>query len=308
MKHSTNYIRFHSARRPQFQIVTEMIKDQGQDYFIKRALTPNAQNFIEQMPTNCAAIRSAFSHCNVLEAQMQSDGSVRFEALAVATLADHLLEALNNSDRARFIERLQYFAAILRQAKLGHQRSQSECEFSHFIQSNIKLGEDCIAVGALDFGLDNILTTAYTPTIIDYEWTFDFSIPRSYIAFRSICGFYGRVGTRKFQKICSLSEALQIVGVDPQDHLRFIQFEEAFERHTSEQPPSFGSGYTFLINPEAQNPFSSRETVFDKVAELERECNAKQEWILKLSRDIVELNAAIDQFKQHLSQKADSEG
>ena len=289
----TIYIRMQLSRRIQYQLATELRQLGDQRFFVKRALNPAAQPFLEALFRYYEQMCLAFPSCHILEPCSHND-MVRFEVVSAPTFAHIMAQAALVQERGVFVSTIQRFASILSSARVGSACASQDTEFSRLVGNSLKQSDEILELGAVDLCFDNILDTSAKPTIIDYEWIFPFAVPKAYVAFRAVVGLYGRIANRKPERICTIAEALELAGVKSDDFDRFAAYEDAFEELTSGRNSNFSDTFKKMLSPGADRIDPNRTSIVLRLAEIERECERKQAWILKIEKDYQELKASID--------------
>ncbi|MDX9744713.1 MAG: hypothetical protein RBT59_12900, partial [Arcobacteraceae bacterium] len=176
---------------PKYQIVTKIVLDNnGQKYAIKEALCDEAKAHIEDIYNNYELLKN--SHNLNLVKPTKIENGVMFEMAKGISLENILLEAAAQNDKEGFSKYIDKFLDLLdgMVTKRNTIFEPSEEFTTIFGQWEANEPQDIIEPANIDLIFGNIFVDENDEfTLIDYEWIFDFEIPKSYIAWRSLAIF-----------------------------------------------------------------------------------------------------------------------
>jgi hypothetical protein len=187
----TIFAKYNSERLPKYQIVTKIVlDDDGQKYAIKEALCDEAKEHIEDIYNNYELLKN--SHNLNLVKPTKIENGVMFEMAKGISLENILLEAAAQNDKERFSKYIDKFLYLIdgMVTKRNTIFEPSEEFITIFGQWESNEPQDIIEPANIDLIFGNIFVDENDKfTLIDYEWVFDFEIPKSYIAWRSLAIF-----------------------------------------------------------------------------------------------------------------------
>gem|GEM_PF-3886698 len=200
----TIFAKYNSERLPQFQIVTKLVKDNNEKHYaIKQALTKEALKHIDQIFLNYELLTSKYT-INLVQPQKTSDG-ILFEMAQGKSLENILLECIEKSDKESFEKYVNKFIDFVDSFVTKRNVIFEPCENFKSIFGEWKNNEpqDIIEIANIDMIFGNIFVDNAIFTLIDYEWVFNFPIPKSYVVWRSLAIFsaYHSIEMNKFIEI-----------------------------------------------------------------------------------------------------------
>ena len=188
----TIFAKYNSERLPKYQIVTKIVLDNdGQRYAIKEALCNEAKEHIEDIYKNYELLKN--SHNLNLVKPTKIENGVMFEMAKGISLENILLEATTQNDKERFAKYIDKFLDLLdgMVTKRNTIFEPSEEFITIFGQWESNEPQDIIKPANIDLIFGNIFVNENDEfTLIDYEWVFDFEVPKSFVVWRSLNFFY----------------------------------------------------------------------------------------------------------------------
>jgi hypothetical protein len=187
----TIFAKYNRERLPKYQIVTKIVVDEdGHKYALKEALCDEAMEHIENIYFNYELLKSSYN-INLVKPTKLEKGLL-FEMADGKSLENILLESLNNNDEVKFKNYIDKFLSFL-----DGMVSRRNVEFipskefeAIFGKWKISENQDIVKVANVDLIFGNIFVNKKDEfSLIDYEWVFDFEIPKSYIVWRSLVIF-----------------------------------------------------------------------------------------------------------------------
>lgn len=179
------------TRRDEFLIITKIIKEKNKIYVRKEIASPQTINFLKKLYENQSLIKK-----NLIEAYMpkiieRNNYYLDFEYLNFPSFEYLIEEALIIGDykKAESLY-LSFLDFIDKQPVINyhfHKNKKFNSIFLELINVNIN-DYKSLKYGLLDLNLDNLLYDEKNKKIfiIDWEWFFDFPIPKDFLIFRSL--------------------------------------------------------------------------------------------------------------------------
>lgn len=217
----TIFAKYNSERLPKYQIVTKIVLDNnGQKYAIKEALCDEAKAHIEDIYNNYELLKN--THNLNLVKPTKIENGVMFEMVKGISFENILLEAAIQNDKERFTKYINKFLDLL-----DTMVTKRNAVFKPSQEFKVIFGEwesnepqDIIKVANIDLIFGNIFVDEDSNfTLIDYEWVFDFEVPKSYILWRSLAIFsaYHSIDLSKYMN-----------DFDDIENKRFLKHDEVF--------------------------------------------------------------------------------
>ena len=248
----TVYSKYSNERAKRFCIRTDIVMDDaGEKKVYKHALTPEARTHIAQIVTFCQRLNeaykdSAISFCPCApEAEQPEPTYVTFPFLAGESLQDELKRAVEAKDDRRIEHILSEY--IRRISENGGElpfvvTDEFEMVFGPLTKEAgeifAKAGKHA-KVSAQISDIDMILSNLFTQEeetdtadakwqVIDYEWTFDFPIPKGFLIYRGLYFAYYQV---LYHTDWSLKRLLAMAGITDEETMLYQRMEEHFQKY-----------------------------------------------------------------------------
>jgi len=184
------YSKMSASRRPQYQIYTDIIKNDNDDLFVVKSSLHNESNkHIEKMLNSYDELTKLYNKTifSPNRAYRIAEGKVGFDFEYGETLYDQII----NDFWGKGKEYIYNFAELLRSKALNH-FTFSDGFYAMFGDALDALDSSVIdrfyssPYTNLDFNFDNVIVRDGKWIIIDYEFCVDFPIPVDFIIFRSV--------------------------------------------------------------------------------------------------------------------------
>lgn len=250
----TIYAKYSNERAAQFCIRTDIVTDEsGKRKVYKYALTKAAEPHIRHIGEAYQALAAAYEESGIsfcpAETQISSESgwqTVSADAvngklekcrsaslfLTGTVLQDVLERMLDDGDTNGIRHILQNYIRRVKESGGSRPFAVSK-EF-------IKVFGDCVPDGAYDSAevsdIDMIFSNIFVEneadaldgawTVIDYEWTFDFAVPKAFIIYRAIYFAWHQVF---YKADISLSELFELAEITQEETVIFRQMEECFQ-------------------------------------------------------------------------------
>lgn len=217
----TIFAKYNSERLPKYQIVTKIVLDNnGQKYAIKEALCDEAKTHIEDIYNNYELLKN--THNLNLVKPTKIENGVMFEMAKGISFENILLDAAIQNDKERFTKYINKFLDLLdtmvtKRNAVFEPSNEFKTIFGEW-ESNEP--QDIIKVANIDLIFGNIFVDEDDKfTFIDYEWVFDFEVPKSFVVWRSLVIFstYHSIDLSKYMN-----------DFDDIENKRFLKYDEVF--------------------------------------------------------------------------------
>lgn len=183
------YVKQNNQRLPKFQLSTKIIKINNKIVSIKSPLVSQANEHIEDMYENYKKLKKQ-NKMKLVET-MKDKGSLSFEFIPQKSLQDVLqgyYDENNQEEVDKLINKYITFTDTLvdkKDVKLTVSKKFIEI-FGHVdIQDTL----DLISTPNIDLIFSNIFIVDDEFVVIDYEWVFDFEMPKDFIIARALVEF-----------------------------------------------------------------------------------------------------------------------
>lgn len=231
-----SYARFNPSRKAEFQLVTSFRREGREQICAKTAATPAARDFLATLPQKFATLHNASLPYDVLPVLGAAEHEVCFPFVSGLTIEAKLLRALRLGDEEMFRETIKLYLDLLYRCPAAP--IELDDKFVEIFGTSIKNPGFGILCGCLDLMFGNIIL-GERPTLIDYEWTFDFPIPRDFIAFRAVTGFLANYAEHRPAQMGDVRELYAMARLTDETVEQFIEAEWRFQRFVNSET-SFG--------------------------------------------------------------------
>lgn len=218
------YVKYSNDRAKEYQIRTEIVKEQDEWSVRKYPTSEAAREHIRNMEKSYALLKERYAdsglelnHCSIRE--NKEELWAEFEFVQGITLLELLDKCLEQKDLEGFYK---YFAEY---------------------QKRIAYGEGS-GVSDYDLVFGNVLIDKDKWTLIDYEWTYEKDIPVKQLVYRAVQSYLGEADNRKLLDLAKMRTELGILPEEA-DAIRKqeLEFQKAVNGATltlSEMYASFG--------------------------------------------------------------------
>lgn len=248
----TIYSKYSNERAKRFCIRTDIvIDDVGEKKVYKHALTPEGFAHIEQIATSCRKLNEAYegsliSFCPCTAGIEQTKKPcVAFPFLKGATLQEVLKRAVEIRDDRQTERILNEY--IRRVSTDGGELPFVVTEEFEMVFGVLPKEADVIfekagknaktaaAISDIDMILSNLFVEgedAAAPDakwqVIDYEWTFDFPVPKGFLIYRGLYFAYYQI---LYHTDWSLKRLLAMAGITDEEAMLYQRMEEHFQKY-----------------------------------------------------------------------------
>lgn len=253
------YVRYNDSRAPRYQLVTSVEEADGGRYSLKRAASGAAAGFRDSLLDKYRLLAVEDFPLKPLEPTADGDG-VRFEYLSGESLDFPAGQAVRAGDgpgvKAVFAT---YRGLIDQMAVTGSPPGDNG--FSEFFgDPGAAAGMKHLATGCLDLILENIYRDGDGYALIDYEWTFDFPLPRSLVLLRTVMNTYYKYHAYNINQLLPAGGLLADLGVDAADTGRLLKMEWNFQKAVNARVQPFAE-FQALYDRVLYQPFEGEATI-----------------------------------------------
>ncbi|OGY23014.1 MAG: hypothetical protein A2126_01705 [Candidatus Woykebacteria bacterium GWB1_45_5] len=271
-------------RKEDFRLVTTIEEENKKLFVRKKAVNPRAKDFLFGMVENYEKLKKILSPLKLAEAKFDGD-SVVFPYIKGKTLSDEFKECYFNGQDEKALEILREFKNILKLLPTVEFETRRYKDFMRIFGNPTEKDGDW-TVGCLDLNLDNLIRIGRQLYLIDYEWVFEFPLPKKFLYFRTF--FYTFFSIKELLKIrCSKEfplvqllpeifvpkevydqEALAVSGLR-----RFYDYEMNFQSYLSFRKNTAPKLKESVIFQNSQKPdiFLTLQTKNDEIEKLKAE-------------------------------------
>ena len=226
------FCKYSNDRDPKFQIKTSIICDKSKNKTVcKSADNEEAIPHIMNLYKNYQKMSQSFAGTILCANKCElRDQKAYFEFLSGRTLENKLDELYFEGKYYEIIEQIKGYSDELYALKDNQDFAVTE-EFKQvFGEVYLEGYYKSLAISNIDLIFGNIIDIDGKWHIIDYEWTFDFPVPISYILYRAI--YYYVHGTTKRHELISLN-IFKTLGITDEEKIKFELMEENFQRYVA---------------------------------------------------------------------------
>ncbi|MDO4272823.1 MAG: hypothetical protein Q4D16_04065 [Eubacteriales bacterium] len=222
------YSKYSNERGRRFAIRTDILEEAGERYVEKNAFYKEGKAHVDNLLRWYKELTKLYEEipfaCNKCE---KSGEGVRLEYVEGQTL-EALLDSL--LEQGRVDEAEKKLTAYLMQVKFIYDKEPFTVteEFRRvFGNGKVPEGLTCAPVTNIDMVCANLVLTE-VPTVLDYEWTFDFPVPCQYVLYR-IIHYY--LDTHTVRKALDASAFYRDFAVTEEQREFFGTMEANFQRY-----------------------------------------------------------------------------
>jgi hypothetical protein len=295
------YIKHNLHRRRKLQLITTIEKEGNKLYAYKKATDKESDNFLKSLFSKYDYLTRKSFPLTVIK-PVQSKKGIRFDYLDYKSFDTMLFEAVQQRDGELIKKIFVDYKKLLDKIpveKTFVKNNESEHLFGK--QKNNKKVE-CLTIGCLDVILENIFIDGGKYYLLDYEWTFEFPIPKKYIIFRTILNSYFKYWAYNISKIVSTNTILKEFNITKEEKDVFLDMEWNFQHWATGK----------VVNLEKYKSYNHSilyddyhiKTIFDEVTEkrdLEEIIADRDDRINKLESKTSELSKSLSQANEEIA-------
>ncbi|EET60654.1 glycosyltransferase, group 2 family protein [Marvinbryantia formatexigens DSM 14469] len=184
------YVKSNSERRREFQILTKIIRRDGERLVRKEPLCAEAEPFVRQIIAN-GAVRYGTDYENLPAAE--KDGALEYAFVEGETLFDRIRTLADAGDTEGIVQLLQKFYETCFAGCPRKEDYAGEAFQKLFGSAKGQGSRACVRPANLDLICDNVYMEKQRRLVIDYEWIFDMEIPVDFIMWRLLNDLYTKL-------------------------------------------------------------------------------------------------------------------
>lgn len=222
------YSKCNSLRRPEYQIRTSIIEENGCRYVVKAPMHEHAGASLARMETNFDKLQELYQNIKLLPPQREGD-CLKFDFLKGTSLMDEIdfretdLDVLVNQIQEAMKKAFSYREDLL----VSFSKTK---EFADLFPECEPKEEMATRITNLDSILDNFLNVDGQIWCLDYEWVLDFPVPIRYVQYRTIHYLYMDKMAYLLSRI-SIEAFYAKFGYSEEDIALFRRMEQCFQWH-----------------------------------------------------------------------------
>ena len=220
------FSKFSDERSPELCVRTDILEENGRKSVRKSPCTPEASFQIDRIEKAYKALGRVFEGSPFSPNRcVRKGGSIEFEYLEGKTLEDEIDSILFADKDAAKKRILEYIGQIRRLPSKPFAMTE---EFRK-IFGNVTVPEGAVSLSTsnIDMVLSNIIPKDGW-NVIDYEWTFTFPVPVSFIVWRALN--YYIYGNRK-RVFLIHTGIMHDAGISGEEELLFREMEQSFQKY-----------------------------------------------------------------------------
>lgn len=175
------YVKFNKERKREYALMTEVVK-RGSTLYVRKVAKKEAEEFLSTFVKKYNKLSKIKTSLKIVKAKKINSCTIEFPYIHGVSL----LQKLSNiHNQEIFLNEIKKYVDLI--DSLPKSRKYLDKRFFNtFGEFQKEKKYEVIDSGLLDISFENLLEDKNGLLhLIDYEWTFDFPIPRDYILFRS---------------------------------------------------------------------------------------------------------------------------
>lgn len=221
------FIKYSRDRKIQYQIKTEIRKHQDITEVAKSAIYPQGKKHLEGMFSNYQILKEKYTSMNVATCEKKEEELI-FEYIKGETLDSLLIEQVSN--KKVFFQLMEKYLRCVDELETIDFIATKEAE-DIFGDSIYQInGIKACKIANIDLVFDNVIVHDDIMTIIDYEWVFNFPIPKEFIIYRAIVQFFFR-NEGKLDNYINLDELFEYAKIDKTRLSIYDRMNDSFYRY-----------------------------------------------------------------------------
>lgn len=285
----TLFVKYNRTRKPEYQIRTRILEENGIRYVEKLALCREGERHIRSFELKYQMLSGQNPRLQILKPEIWADGSgifgAKFPFLTGETLAQKIGRKIQKGIPVKeaLEEGLNLALAAGQESCLEEFRTTPE--FREVFGTVPELTDKSLKVSNVDGLFENLMEADGAVWVMDYEWVFEFPIPVGFLKYRNLYYFYER-----FKEVFgwdSLPDFLKIFEIGEELFSVYRSMEEAFQSYVHGDS---SQGYLKAY----QQPITSFETLKDEEGALFK----TRDWVTLLQTEIEEKKTEIKKRRE----------
>lgn len=281
----TVFTKYNRARKPEFQIRTSILEENGEWYVEKSALNGAGSWHVLSFQKKFGQLQNFHLAVQILEPRVSEDGTkVRFPFLKGVTLAEKLGSQMRGGKPP-----VEMIKAAMEKV-FGVEKDSLlpfvvTPEFTEVFGEIPSMEGDSYRVSNIDGLFENLMEVESEHGerclyCLDYEWVFDFPIPVQYVQYRNLAYFY-----RQYEKEMdagSLETFLEEFGITGDKAAVYAEMERSFQSYVHDRR---NRGYL--------DRYQQKVTTLKELKERVKELEEARERIVQLQTEVEDKNFQI---------------
>lgn len=225
------YIKLNNSRKAEYSLRTEIWR-KGEEFWVsKTAESKEGKIFLKQIYETYKKLSLLNLPFIVNNAFLNDKGLLQMEYIEGKSLLSELEDTIKSNGVNEFTNTLKFFEQNILN-KLPSKESFLDKDFYNiFGKDNGKTKYEIIKPGVLDLNLDNLIKDKKGKIhLIDYEWTFDFGIPKRYILYRTIFNSFLYLKNHLDGKI-DIKTIEKQFDYNKEEVSKYLEWESNFQDH-----------------------------------------------------------------------------
>ena len=231
----TQYAKYNKLRKPQFQLATKFVENEGTICVEKQAIRECGSSHVKSLSEKRKLLSGLYKNAGLIDILSEDKDTVRFPFITGEGLSDRLHQSIGNKDK--FIKAvsaaLEINCSFSDESYVAFEMSEGFKEvFGDFADEDINTLKSMKSLKAanVDSTFDNFVKTDNGYVCLDYEWVFDFPIPEEFVKYRAL--FYYYSNNRAYLcRFFDSDEFLQMFGIDSQKKKIFEAMDDRFQQY-----------------------------------------------------------------------------
>jgi len=225
------YSKYSNDRADKFKIRTDIVEDLENRFVRKKALTQEANTHIDDIYENYKLLSEAYKGSKIcINKCHRIDDGLEFEYIEGSTLEEELDELLKKKRYSELVNKIQEYVSTIENG-IGTGKFKKTKDFIKIfgdvnLPSSLRAGD----INDIDLVFSNIIVGEKW-NIIDYEWSFDFSIPFNFIIYRAL--HYYMYGSAKRHEVINLG-LYKLMGITDDEIVQYDIMERNFQSYVLE--------------------------------------------------------------------------
>ena len=298
------FVKYNRTRKPEYQIKTEIIRENGNIYVLKKALTSEACKHISDLKKYAEKISDIYTGFNVDIPEISEDGScARYRYIDGISEEDRIRGFLDNKEKL-LPELRGYLDAVLAVKENKQIQFSMTQDFTNIFGDEFELdGKTAVEIANIDMIPENIIYSDGQMYCIDNEWVLEFPIPVEFLKYRILFYFY-----RKFRQdilgLTSEDEFWEYFDISEDSREIYTKMESKFQEYIHGKDNRYtdrylktASDFETLVNRSEQY-----EVQCKRIVELQDEVEERNTHISKLDSVIEERDKRIEERDKRIEE------
>ena len=247
--------------------------------YVVRKFAPDSEGreFLKQLKTTHDLLVKSNLPLEINDLKIIDDDTLEIEYIEGITLLNELKSHALKNSKEGCLEVFKNFSKLLDQFPTKNEYLSDD--FEKIFGKRMEEKYDVIIPGVLDLNLDNIIKDrSGNLTLIDFEWTFEFGIPKRYILYRSI--YSAHIALRdRLSKAIRIERMEKEFGFTEDEIKTYLGWEIKFQNYVTGHKNNLQNLYSSRGETEVRSSPIERKRV------LEEENSMLQEKIKTLMRE-----------------------